>query len=284
MNKLLVVFTLMLAGNLAAVPSSPKSAELASAVSSPAAHADPSGLVTAHRGSSDAAPENTLSSMRQAIRDGAGYGELDVQETADGVLVVMHDDNARRTTGINKPMWEIDSRELREASAGRWFGKTFESERVPTLDEVIETVQGRMKLNIELKNNGHQKRLAEKAVSAIERHDFVKECTVTSFDTALLAKVKHLNKNIKTGLILGQKPANPESVFASQDYEVLSTAYPLVDETYLRLAKQHNKEVYVWTVNDPGLMNRMIDYGVSSIITNHPARLVQVLKKRGVKL
>ncbi|UUZ96279.1 hypothetical protein LJK87_19315 [Paenibacillus sp. P25] len=222
--------------------------------------------------------------MRKAMEDGAGYGELDVQETADGVVVLMHDDNARRTTGIDKNMWEVDSRELMQASAGRWFGKAFESERVPTLDQVIREVKGRMKLNIELKNNGHQKRLAEKTVQIIERNGFTKDCTVTSFDGAPLAKVKRINKEIKTGLIVGEKPKHLEGLFTNKDYEVLSTAYPLIDDNFMHLAAQHNKEVYAWTVNDPALMDRMLDYGVDSVITNYPEKLIRVIKKRQQKI
>ena len=76
--------------------------------------ADNYSQVTADRGSSGYAPENTLRSFQQAILDHAGYAELDVQETADGVVMVMHDDNSYRTTGINKNMWEVTSTELKQ--------------------------------------------------------------------------------------------------------------------------------------------------------------------------
>ena len=250
------------------------------ATGSPSAtRADDSGLVTAHRGSSHAAPENTASSIRQAIKDGAGYAELDVQETADGVIVLMHDDSAKRTTGIDKPMWKIPFDELRQASAGAWFHPQFRQERVPTLEEIIEIAHGKIKLNIELKNNSHQKRLAEQTVSIIERRKFTADCTVTSFDAALLRKVKQLNANIRTGLIVGQNSANREALFTNRDYEVLSAAYPLVDEAFMRLAEQHHKQVFVWTVNDKKTMNRMLKLGVDSIITNEPAQLVELLRQ-----
>ena len=143
--------------------------------------------VTAHRGSSAVTPENTLRSFRQAIIDRAGIAELDVQETADGVVMVMHDDNALRTTGINKNMWEVTSTKLKETSAGSWFSPEFQNERVPTLDEVIELAKGHIKLNIEMKNNGHGKLLAEKTVDLIQKQGFEKDCTVTSFDAKLLS-------------------------------------------------------------------------------------------------
>lgn len=239
--------------------------------------ADNFSQVTAHRGSSAVTPENTLHSFRQAIIDQAGIAELDVQETADGVIMVMHDNNVLRTTGINKNMWEVTSSELREASAGSWFSPEFQNERVPTLDEVLGLAKGYIKLKIEMKNNGHGKLLAEKTVELIQAHGFEKECTVTSFDAKLLHTVKKLNPQIKTGLIMGQKTENIDVIMMDSDFDVISAAYPLVNESFMKLAEKHQKEVYAWTVNHPTVMKQMLALGVSSIITDHPDQLVQVM-------
>lgn len=250
---------------------------LAAPFTTPTMLADNYSQVTAHRGSSAVTPENTLRSFRQAIIDRAGIAELDVQETADGVVMVMHDDNALRTTGINKNMWEVTSSELKEASAGSWFNPKFQNELVPTLDEVIGLAKGHIKLNIEMKNNGHGMLLAEKTVDLIQAHSFEKECTVTSFDAKLLYTVKKLNPQIKTGLIVGQKTENIVAIMQSSDFDVISAAYPLVTESFMKLAEAHQKEVYVWTVNQPTIMKQMLALGVSSIITDHPDQLVQVM-------
>ncbi|MDR6551294.1 glycerophosphodiester phosphodiesterase family protein [Paenibacillus qinlingensis] len=239
--------------------------------------ADNYSQVTAHRGSSGHTPENTLAAFQQAITDHAGYAELDVQETADGVVMLMHDNSADRTTGINKNMWEVTSAELQQANAGSWYHKDYKDERVPTLDEVITLAKGHLKLNIELKNNGHVVDLAKKTVDIIQSHDFVKECTVTSFDAELLHKVKSLNSAIKTGLIVGQNTDNLNELMKSSDYDVISAAYPLVNESFMRLAENYHKEVYVWTVNDTRMMRRMLALGVSSIITNYPDKLVNLM-------
>lgn len=240
--------------------------------------ADNYSQVTAHRGSSVKAPENTLSAIRQAIADKAGYAEIDVQETADGVVMLMHDDNAGRTTGINKNMWEVTSSELKTKSAGRWFGPKFKNERVPKLDEVIALAKDRIRLNIELKNNGHGVSLAEKTVDLIKAHDFEKQCTVTSFDTGLLHTVKKLNPRIKTGLIISKIP-DKVSFWDNQDYDVISAAYPIVNDEFMKEAAVHNKEVYVWTVNDKEIMKRMLKLGVTSIITDTPDQLVRIMNE-----
>ncbi|MBP1995648.1 glycerophosphodiester phosphodiesterase [Paenibacillus eucommiae] len=234
-------------------------------------------LVTAHRGSSYTAPENTLSALKKAIEDGAGFAELDVQETKDGVIVVMHDNNAFRTTGINKAMWEIQSSELFRANAGAWFSHNFEDEKVPTLEQAIQTAKGKIKLNIELKNNGHSKHLAEGTVKIIEKNQFVNQCVISSFDPVLLKKVKKLNPNIKTALIVGREKDLDEELYKSRDYEAISISYLLIDQNVMRAAAAGNKEVYAWTVNDKDAMVKMIELGVNSILTNHPDRLLQLL-------
>ncbi|OXM85553.1 glycerophosphodiester phosphodiesterase [Paenibacillus rigui] len=279
MHKFLLALTLLLAANAAAVN------ETATSIATPAIDHSKynSNLVTAHRGSSSSAPENTLSSIRRAIEDGAGYAELDVQETSDGIPILMHDISAKRTTGIDKPVWQISYNELQQASAGAWFHQQFENERVPTLEQVIETASDRIKLNIELKNNGHQQRLAEATVELLEKHHFEKNCTVTSFDKALLRKVKQQNPNIKTGLIADKKPssaASLEEFMSSPDYDVISAAYPMVDQQFVSSASAHHKQVYVWTVNDPKLMETMRDLNVDSIITNQPEQLIQLLSQK----
>lgn len=275
MHKLLLVFSLLLTGSLATGSSS--ATDLSGP---PAAYTDGHLQVTAHRGNSTVAPENTLSAMLKAFQSGAGYSELDVQETADGVLVLMHDHSAKRTTGINKNIWELQSKELLNASAGSWFSPVYANELVPTLEQVIAAVKGKMLLNIELKNNGHQKRLAESTVELLEQMDFVQGCTVTSFDPAMLETVKRLNKNIKTGLLVSEKKTDIASVFRNESFDVISIAFSLIDETFMRTAAQYHKEVYAWTVNDKAVMERMLNYGVTSIITDVPEQLIQLLVSR----
>jgi glycerophosphoryl diester phosphodiesterase len=251
----------------------------ATAESVTTSHGNSDSRVMAHRGSSSTAPENTVSSIRRAILDGAGYAEIDLQETADGVVVLMHDHNAHRTTGINKNMWEIQFQELRQASSGAWFSPRFQEEKVPTFEEVVNTAKGNIKLNIELKNNGHQKRLAEKTVEILKQKHFDRDCVVSSFDDRLLKTVKFLDRNIKTALIIGRKPEALDMALKSQDYEAISINFTVIDQDFMKLAKANNKEVFAWTVNDPKAMTDLLHLGVNNIITNYPDRLVQILRK-----
>ncbi|UCC84099.1 MAG: glycerophosphoryl diester phosphodiesterase membrane domain-containing protein, partial [Gemmatimonadota bacterium] len=136
--------------------------------------------VTAHRGSSQRAPENTLSAIEAAIEDGADYCEIDVQETADGVVVLLHDEDLMRIAGVDRKIWDINFAELRALDAGSWFAPEFAGERIPTLQEAIEVARGRIKLNIELKFNGHDEYLAERVVQILEQERFTDGALVSS--------------------------------------------------------------------------------------------------------
>ncbi|MBM6839834.1 glycerophosphodiester phosphodiesterase, partial [Clostridium saudiense] len=101
---------------------------------------------TAHRGASIAAPENTLSAFKEAILAQAEYIETDVQETKDGELILLHDSNFKRTTGVDKNVWEVNYDEVKNYNAGHYLNSGYYVENIPTLDEAIKYVRGRCKL------------------------------------------------------------------------------------------------------------------------------------------
>lgn len=232
-------------------------------------------LVTAHRGFSGVAPENTLASFKKAIEAGADFAELDVQETADGRLIVLHDGSLKRTGGVDWNIWETPYDSLQKVEVGSWKAPEYKGEPVPLFKDVLETVKGKIRLNIELKMNGHQKQLTEKVVDMLHQENFVPNCIVTSFDFDAIRKVKQLDKNIRAGFIFSKMP--DEDVFAA-DVDLLSVKNNLVDAAFVKKAHDNNKEVHVWTVNEPEDMRRLIALGVDGIITNRPDVLIKVLK------
>ncbi|MEO8399618.1 MAG: glycerophosphodiester phosphodiesterase family protein [Ignavibacteriaceae bacterium] len=235
-------------------------------------------IVTAHRGASGLAPENTLSSFKAAIKNNADFSELDAQETADGVIIVLHDKDLKRTSGSDGNIWELNYGELKNYEVGSWFEKKFDGEKVPTLQEVINLVKGKMKLNIELKMNGHEKVLAEKVVKIIEENDFIDQCIVTSFNFDEIKTVRRLNKNIKVGYIFSKMPDDID-IFKA-DCDLLSVNKKLVDEEFVKKAHENGKEVHVWTVNEPDEMKKLITLGVESLITNYPNKLNEILDSK----
>jgi glycerophosphoryl diester phosphodiesterase len=233
-------------------------------------------LVTGHRGASGLAPENTISAMLKAIEMGADFAELDVQESSDCVLVLLHDPTLKRTAGVENNIWETDYATLQGMEVGSWFAPEFKGESIPTLASVIDSVRGRMKLNIELKINGHEKHLTEKVVELIEQKNFISQCIVTSFDLQAVDQIKKLNNSIKAGYIFSSLPEKVD-VFTA-DVDLLSVKYKLIDKEFVEKAHTNKKEVHVYTVNDPEEMKRLIALGVDSIITDRPDILIDLLR------
>ena len=232
-------------------------------------------MVVAHRGASGYAPENTLSSMQKAIDLGADMSELDVQETSDGKIIVLHDASLKRTSGVDKNIWETKYSDLKDLDIGSWFSDEYKNEPVPTLQQIIDLIKGKMKLNIELKANGHEKKLAERTSKIVEDNNFLDQVIFTSFKFAEIDKVRELNKKAKVGYLFSKLPKDVDVFNANVD--LLSAHYKIVDKEFMKKAKAAGKEVAVWTVNKPGDLKRMIDLGVDAIITNYPDVLRRIL-------
>jgi glycerophosphoryl diester phosphodiesterase len=232
--------------------------------------------VTAHRGSSLRAPENSLSAIEAAIEDGADYAEIDVQETADGAVVLLHDEDLMRVAGVNRKIWDISYSELGALDAGSWFAPEFEGERVPTLAEAIAVARGRIKLNIELKINAHEEALARRVVRILDEEGFSSQVVVSSLSYDVLKEVRELDPSLKRGYMVYQSAGAVQRL----DVEFLSMNRRLVDRGFVVSAHGSGKEVHIWTVDDPARMSRFIDLGVDNITTNEPAILRAVLDER----
>ncbi|MEX1029505.1 MAG: glycerophosphodiester phosphodiesterase family protein [Paenibacillaceae bacterium] len=232
-------------------------------------------MITAHRGSSSTAPENTKSSILRAIQDGAGFAEIDVQMSADGVVVVYHDQTLKKLgnpTAIDK----LDYSEITNSDAGQWFDLIFAGERIPRLEDIIEIAKNHIKLNIELKMYNPKSPLPEVVARLLESNSFIHSCIVTSFDQKAIKKIKQLNPNIKTGLIV-KSQKQIDLTFLNSDINIISVKSSAVNTKLMKQSEKYNKEVHVWTVNDEKEMSRMIQAGVNSIITDYPEKLIKLM-------
>ncbi len=234
--------------------------------------------ITAHRGASGHAPENTLVAMKIAKDMNADFCEIDIQETADGKLILLHDGSLKKTTGVEKGIWEVNFDEIKDLDAGSWFDEKYKGEKIPVFSAFLDSLKGKMKLNIELKTNKHEKKLADLAVKIVKEKKFEKECFFTSFAYSQIKRVKELDKTMKVGLIFSKSPKDFD-VFTAKDIDLLSVHHSLVNEEFVKKAKENGKEIHVWTVNDEAVMKRLIDLGVTSIITNNPDKLYKLIKE-----
>ena len=229
--------------------------------------------ITAHRGSSAAAPENTLAAFQLAIADGADLCELDVVQAGDGMIVVTHDTNLRRVSGVDLDVWDASAEQISALEAGSHFDETFRGEPVPSLDQVLEAVKGRLGLNLELKAHGRERGFAEAVIEAIQRHGVAEACVVTSLDADLLRQVRGMSPGLRLGLIL-----TATSVVAPPvDVDLYSVEQEVATLAFIQHAHQEGREVHVWTVNTRADMERFIARGADSLITSHPRIAREVL-------
>jgi len=233
--------------------------------------------ITAHRGSSLKAPENTLAAFEKAIEDMADYIELDVQQTKDGAIIVMHDPNVYRTTGVNNFVWEMTLQQVKELDAGSFFSQEYAGEKVPTLNEVIKLVKGKTKLNIEIKPSGHDSDLAESVVKIIEDNNFSQDCIVTSFDYTTLKKVKEINKDIEVGYILSVAYGN---FYNMDDVDFFSVNASFLSKITVDAIHNAGKQVHAWTVDNTVSIKNLANKGVDNIITDVPIAAKEVIYSR----
>lgn len=231
-------------------------------------------IVTAHRGFSAAAPENTLPAFQLAIDQGCERAELDVQMTKDGVVMVTHDTNMRRCTGRSQNIYDLTYDEVRKLDAGRWFGKKYAGTKVPTLEEVLDLCKGKIELNIEIKPNAATPELEAETLRIIREKGFENNCVITSQSYETLCKVKELAPGISTGYILALGVGSYYDLPAADFFSVESTFITsgMVQQVHLR-----GKTVSAWTVNREEDASDLLSLGVDDIITDKPGMVQQLM-------
>lgn len=235
--------------------------------------------ITAHRGYSAAAPENTIPAIQAAIDNLSDYAEIDVQETKDGVVVLLHDSSLRRTTGNSQYIWNLTYEELEEIDAGSRFGREFEGTTIPMLEEVLPLCQNTMKLNIELKINSHEKQLVEEVVRLVEEYGMEEQCVLSSANYGALKRAKALNPDIKTGYIMSFAYGY---FYNWENADFFSVKSSFITREMIRYAHSYGKEVHAWTVNSIAEIERMKQLGVDNIITDQPVRVREIVYGEGL--
>jgi glycerophosphoryl diester phosphodiesterase len=232
--------------------------------------------VTAHRGASLRAPENSMAAFREAYAAGTDYVELDVQRTRDGAIVVIHDGDLMRMGGDPRKVRDLTLAEIQGIDIGSKRGPEYASERVPTLAEVIDFARGKFRINIELKYNVPDAQLAAAVIALLREQQFLDQVVITSLDHASLRQVEQMQPGLDTGLIVTAAVGNV--IKTDTDFVSLNSARATA--ALVSQATATGKQVHVWTVNKPDVMLRMIERGVDNIITDDPATLVRVMRDR----
>ncbi|RKT86960.1 glycerophosphoryl diester phosphodiesterase [Saccharopolyspora antimicrobica] len=263
-------------------------------VAAPVATAAKTDVATiAHRGASAYAPENTLAAVRLGVRMRADLVEIDVQQTKDGELVVIHDNTLARTTDAEQKFpdrgpWRISDftlAEIRTLDAGSWKAPEFAGERVPTLAEVLDVLQrGPSGLLLEAKSPelypGITERIADelRARPSWVRPDHkARNLVVQSFNWDFIRDFHDLLPGVQVG-VLGAPSVDQLAEVATYSNQVNPNHAQATPE-YIAAVHAHGMSINPYTVNDAPLMRTLIDRGVDGIISDRPDVLREEIGK-----
>jgi glycerophosphoryl diester phosphodiesterase len=238
--------------------------------------AEDAAAVIAHRGASAGAPENTMAAFELAIEEHADWIELDVQEDADGRVIVAHDSDFMKVAGNPLKVWDATASDLAELDIGSWFDPAFADQRVATLRDVLETARGRIGVVIELKYYGHDERLEERVVEIVETSGMQDDIMLMSLELKGLRKAAAIRPDWTHGLL------NTVSVgdLTRLDLDFLALNATAATSSMIRRAHQRGMRVFVWTINDPIRMSVMLSRGVDGLITDEPDLARRVMEYR----
>ncbi|TLM66826.1 MAG: glycerophosphoryl diester phosphodiesterase [Deltaproteobacteria bacterium] len=223
----------------------------------------------AHRGASAEAPENTLAAFARALEAGADGVELDVHLSADGVPVVIHDETLERTTDGEGPVDAWEREYLQALDAGSWFAPHFAGEGVPTLDQVLHLLAGRLRLNLEVKDV----RAGQAVLEALRGYPAA-DVMLSSFDCGLLFALRRAAPEMPLAVL--HDAGNWRRALGYAEALRAAAFHPradLIGRPLLTACRSLRLPVYAWTVDDPGEARALARMGVAGVFANDPAGL-----------
>ena len=241
----------------------------------------PRPVIYAHRGASAYAPENTIAAFHIAQKQGAIAVEFDVKLSADGAVVLLHDQTVDRTTDGSGDLRDLTLPALRELDAGKWFGEQFCNIKIPTLGEVFEEFGKKLFMNIELTNYlTPTDNLVEKVAERIISHGLQGNILFSSFNPQNLAQAERLLPEIPRGLLIptlfrGRKSRRMS--VTQVNYQAIHPYFLDIRPGWVKRVQRMGKRVHVWTVNHIGIMRILFKWGVDGIFTDDPALGLRLL-------
>lgn len=217
--------------------------------------------IYAHRGYSAVLPENTLAAFQGALDLGVYGVELDVHASADGIPVVIHDEDLERTTNGSGPVTAKTAAELAELDAGNGEG-------VPTFEDVVALVDGRLHIDIEIKGKGCERGLLD----VLARYPAT-SAAISSFDWDILSRVRELDPVVELWVL--NNSVTGEAIAAAQKLgaTTLAVDHSSVSEESISDAIAEGLRVMAWTVNSQDEANRLRDLGVAALCTDDPKQV-----------
>jgi len=244
-------------------------------------------LVIAHRGDSAHRPENTLAAFASALEVGAELVELDVQLTADGHVVVLHDGTLDRTTNGRGPVVERTLAEVRALSAGypELFGSSHAGERVPTLTEALAFLRGRARVLIEMKTDsavpGAEDGIEDRTVAEVRKAGMARDIALLSMDTRALVRARaHAPEMARGHLFYRLPPARIVEGARTAGCDLVMPEKGMLDDDVLREVRAEGLKLGTWIVDDPAELEALQRYELFGVASNAPGRLLEALAER----
>ena len=230
----------------------------------------------AHRGASAYTPENTFAAFDKALALGVDNVELDVHFSADGHIVVIHDDTLDRTTNGSGLVTGQTLDRLRLLDAGEWFSEEFKGQVIPTLAHVLERYKGWLHFHIEIK--GRTPGLAKRTADLVRGFGVGSVSTITSFDLAPLEEIRTHAPELYVGWMVLE--VNDSVISQAQDLSLVQLCPPASLVTPELVNELHRKGFVVraWRVSDTHLMRQVVDAGADGMTVNFPEKLDDYLK------
>lgn len=233
----------------------------------------------AHRGASAYAPENTLSSINKALELKSSFIEIDVHMTADGEIVAIHDSTLDRTSNASGKISDYPLSKLKEFDFGSWFGREFENERIPTLKEVLEAIDGRAVLIIELKYGGERyEKIEEEIVELVASLGLERHVILKSFSYKILNKFESIAPDIErlyctfwgNNWLTVDNFLRFKGIFDGASFQYLQVHKYFLSKDLIEKAHERNIKVVVWDVHDIESMKEFSSLNVDFIETDNP--------------
>ena len=249
--------------------------------------------IIAHKGASGVAPENTMIAFEKALDLDVDMIELDVRHTRDEEIIVFHDQTLDRTTNGTGDVHDYTLEEIRELDAGSWFDSQYSDQKVPTLKEVLDLVDGRCKVLIEIKHmdHPHYHDFSQKLIDVIRQENNGFEwCILQSYEDKYLEEAHNYDERVQTKKLLIGEDSAPLVAFYVESrvhlgrskHELKLDALNPHFETLSprRVFRMHARgyKVYTYPVNEREDMIKCLNMGVDGIITDFPSRLIELKK------
>ncbi|HHP7241699.1 MAG TPA: glycerophosphodiester phosphodiesterase [Cyclobacteriaceae bacterium] len=249
--------------------------------------------IIAHRGASGHAPENTLVAFQKALDMNADIIALDVRMSKDNQVVVIHDEMVNRTTNGSGDVHDFTLAQLKSLDAGSWFSADFAGEKIPTLKEALDLIDGKAECLIEIKHadHAHYDGIAKKIVDIVlQEEDGIKWCVLESYEGEYLEEAHDYLPEIKTKrLVVGEDSAPLIAFYIEtkvylgrsneskhEDLDALNPHYSTLSERRVFRMHARGYEVYTFLINDIETMIKMLNMGVDGIFTDYPDKLYNI--------